>query len=374
MTDPKPTRRWLCPTPGWLVLALLVVECLLWLSERFQWLPFNHHKGWTVLIAVAVVGVVFLAMLLWFIVALVFRWRFQFSLRSLLVLVVVVAIPCSWMAVEMKAAKRQKEAVEAILKMKGDTRYDWEVDVDDFYNPLPNAEPPEPAWLRSVLGNDCCWSVKYVWLGVYSESQKDVVLGSDESQSCIITDEGLENLRVLNQLESLSFSYNQLITDAGLANLEGMIQLRELSLNSTPITDAGLVHLAGLPRLQTLELCGTPITDAGLAHLAGLPQLQTLDLRDTQITDSGLAYLAGLTRLRVLWLDSTQITEAGLAQFARLTRLQCLSLTNTKITDEGLAHLAGLTQLQQLELDHTKVTDDGVKKLQRALPKCKITH
>ena len=31
------------------------MECLLWLSERFQWFPFNAHKGWTVLIAVAVV-------------------------------------------------------------------------------------------------------------------------------------------------------------------------------------------------------------------------------------------------------------------------------------------------------------------------------
>ena len=38
--------------------------------------------------------------------------RFQFSLRSLLVLVVVVAVPCSWLAVEMKKAREQKEAVE----------------------------------------------------------------------------------------------------------------------------------------------------------------------------------------------------------------------------------------------------------------------
>jgi len=46
----------------------------------------------------AFVGVAFLVMLLWFIVALVFRWHFQFGIRSLLVLVVVVAVPCSWLA------------------------------------------------------------------------------------------------------------------------------------------------------------------------------------------------------------------------------------------------------------------------------------
>ena len=56
---------------------------VLFLSERFQWFGFNSHKGWTVLIAVAGVGVVLAFMLLWWLAALVFRWQFQFSIRSL---------------------------------------------------------------------------------------------------------------------------------------------------------------------------------------------------------------------------------------------------------------------------------------------------
>ena len=67
------------------------------------------------LIAVAAVGVVLLGMFLWFGVAVVFRRRFQFSIRSLLILVIVVAVPCSWLAVEMKKARKQHESVEAIL-------------------------------------------------------------------------------------------------------------------------------------------------------------------------------------------------------------------------------------------------------------------
>ena len=105
MTDPTPTRRRFYPTPAWLIFGLLVVEGLLWLSERYRWFWFNEKKGWTVLIAVAVVGVAMLVMLVWFVVSLVFRWRFQFSIRSLLVLTVAVALPCSWLAVEMKAAE-----------------------------------------------------------------------------------------------------------------------------------------------------------------------------------------------------------------------------------------------------------------------------
>jgi hypothetical protein len=51
MSDIQPTPKPRCfrPRPGSLILALLVVEALLWLSERFQWFGFNQHKGWTVL-------------------------------------------------------------------------------------------------------------------------------------------------------------------------------------------------------------------------------------------------------------------------------------------------------------------------------------
>ncbi|MGD0899850.1 MAG: hypothetical protein ABR915_18615 [Thermoguttaceae bacterium] len=41
-------------------------------------------------------------------------------------------------------------------------------------------------------------------------------------------------------------------------------------------------------------------------------------------------------------------------------------------TDAVLEHLKGLAKLQRLYLDGTKVTDEGVKKLQEALPNCKI--
>ena len=104
---------------------LLALEGFLLLSAWFRWFPFDQHKGYAVLITVASVGVAFLLMLLWFLAALVFGWRFQFSILSLLLLVVVVAIPCSWLATEMKAAREQREAVEAIAKAGGSVCYDY---------------------------------------------------------------------------------------------------------------------------------------------------------------------------------------------------------------------------------------------------------
>ena len=79
----KPSIRWFRITPGLIIAASLVTEGSLYLAEWFRWLP----KGWPVLIAIAAISAVILLMLVWFAVALVFHWWFQFSLRSLLVLI-----------------------------------------------------------------------------------------------------------------------------------------------------------------------------------------------------------------------------------------------------------------------------------------------
>ncbi len=115
MDDNLPKRRWFCPTPGWLVVVLLGVEALLFLVERYYWLP----KGWPVLIAIAAVALIMLLVLLWFVIALILRWRFQFSIRSLLALVFVVAVPFSWLAVEMKQANSQPRMVMEIERLGG---------------------------------------------------------------------------------------------------------------------------------------------------------------------------------------------------------------------------------------------------------------
>ena len=149
--------RWLRPTPDRLVLAVLALEGFLVLSERFQWFAFNQHKGWTVLIAVASVGVFFLLMFLWFFAAVLFRLRFQYRLRSLLLLAVVVAIPCSWLAVEREHARKQRGAVEEITRAGGSVTYDYELDPSG--NRIPHATPPYPPWLRKLIGDDMLVSV-----------------------------------------------------------------------------------------------------------------------------------------------------------------------------------------------------------------------
>ena len=402
--DTPEKRRWYRPCPAWLVYGSLAVTGLLFLSDRFGWLTW--HKGHAVLAAVAVVGVVLLAMLLWWLVALVFRRRFQFGIRTLLVLTVAVALPCSWLAEEMKKAREQSQAVRAIEKLSGSADYDGQSGKNRFSS--PNVSTPERTRLQNLLGDDFLHDVVIVDLD-YSKygGEKPVTdaglvhlrgltqLKSLSLGGADVTDAGMANVVGLTQLERLTLSETK-ISDAGLANIAHLAQLDELWLDGTKVTDAGMVHLARLTQLHELWLDNTEITDAGLAHLVGLTQLQVLTLLRTQVTDAGLAHITRLTQLRhlmlafthvtdagldhlkamkqlkFLWLSDTAVTDAGLEKLKPLTALERLGLEDTQVTDAGLETLKGMTRLRRLRLEGTKVTNAGVRKLRQALPNCEI--
>ncbi len=223
--------------------------------------------------AVAAVGLTLLWMLLWFAAALLFRCRFQYGLRSLFLLVVAVAVPCSWLATEIQRAKRQQEVVEAIGEA-GAVEYDYQRDLHD--DPIWGAEPPAPAWLRTLLG-----------------------------------DHFFATLASVN-------STGQAVTDAQLAYLNGATQIKELCLGDTKVTDAGLVRLQGLTQLQRLWLDNTQVTDEGLVHLRGLGRLKVLYLTNTQVTDGGVDHLKGLNQLLYLELTGTKVTEQGVKRLQQV--------------------------------------------------------
>src|SRR5689334_19583107 len=89
------------------------------------------------------------------------KWL-RFSLRTLLLLI---AVLCVWLGIQVNAARRQREAVTAILKAGGTVYYDYQ------FVPLPrplgsprgwgsdkqfdkSQSPPGPAWLRQWVGDE----------------------------------------------------------------------------------------------------------------------------------------------------------------------------------------------------------------------------
>lgn len=235
------------------------------------------------------------------------RW-YQYSLRTLLISVTLFAIACSWFTVKMQQARKQREAVDALLKINCKIYYDFVFDGDWKINP----QPPCLAWLRNLLGIDFFSNVNFVM------SDFDM------------TDADMDYIKSMTKLQKL-WLLDIRVTDAGLESLKELKQLRELIL------------LGGLHS-------GDQITDAGWEHIKGLNQLQSLYLGLSRITDTGLECLKGLSQLQTLYIGNTQATDTGLEHLNGLKHLKSLNLTNTHITDLGMEHIKVLHQLQTLDL------------------------
>ncbi len=303
MTDDRKSP-WYRPTPSWLLFGLLAAEGFLMLSERFEWFAFGKHKGWPVLICLGVVGGVLALALLCLLACVLFRRRFQFTIRSLLVLTFAVAVACSWLAVEMQQARRQRELVEWFHQRLGDRVCLLYVLPSNM--PLAPVPPARPGWLEGLLGEDFVADVVYA------------------SFCCGPAVSGGPN----NPPVPLG--------DAEFMRLRQFTRLRELNLSATGITDADLKHLAGLRRLEDLRLYDNPrITGSGLACLAQMHSLKMLGLSFTSIGDAGLGCLPEIPSLRSLELMRTPITDAGLERLSTLRGLENLDILETRVTEEG---------------------------------------
>lgn len=122
------------------------------------------------------------------------RW-FQFSLRTMLVLMLAFGCGFGWLGMKVKQAREQREAVKAIEKLGGRVGSSG----DMIRTPV--------AWVGTLLGEDLPVNVTGV------DFRKPQVQ---------VTDAGLAHLRGLTKLQSLGLSRAQ-VTDAGVNELRNAV-------------------------------------------------------------------------------------------------------------------------------------------------------
>lgn len=178
-----------------------------------------------------------------------------------------------------------------------------------------------------------------------------------------LTDEGLEKLAPLKNLEAFSFVGTQMRGRA-YAKFEGWTNVTRVSHRGSAIDDEGLRELCGhLPNLESLSLAHAKFTDAGAVELAKLTKLRSLEIGSRNATAGCLSALKSLP-LESLQLGDGLDSSEGIAALPAMTSLKKLSITNgSATTDADLQTLASLQHLESLEFDKLSISEERIPKL-----------
>lgn len=193
------------------------------------------------------------------------RWL-RFGIRSILVLMVLVAIPLAWIA-----NRAHLRAVAAIEAVGGRAGFDYEdISFEDMLQGKV-AVAPGPPLLRSILGEN--FFAKIVSVFLYSTAF-DLPSQSDKEHI----------LSLLSQMHDIK---HMLVENA---------------------TDVDLEHISRVPSISSLIFDGT-FTDAGVAELMVLPNLEEIRLFSDHIGEPSVIALSRYTKLQRLWVYGKGLSE-----------------------------------------------------------------
>jgi internalin A len=428
----KHLKRLFLVTPERVLIALLLVEVFLFLSDRYDWFWFNQYENYTVLVVVAIVAIVLAAIATWAGVSwLISRWKggkpFQFGLQSLLLLVAVVAIVCWWFPSALNDNHLQAQVAAKMDERERCASHDGAPPPIPFRTLLEQLGVkffPEVVGAGGVDDDDCDD------ISHFRNCRTLVFISSDDEfprTGTTVTDQGLARLKSLTQLRSLEIDSPH-ITSLGLRSLSRNAHLETMYLHRAQVDDDAMKVLGNFPNLKGLAInashsydallwaqhrpvrfesadleraklqarlsaeivhwnelgyesgairdWGVPkarsnsVTDEGLVHLSGLHKIEQLSLNGFLINGTGLRHMASAKRLWVLRLNDCPITDEGLAKLQAFPKLAEVDLMNTSITDAGLAHLASHNALNSLSLDGTALEGSGLSHLTN----CALLH
>jgi Leucine Rich Repeat (LRR) protein len=299
------------------------------------------------------------------------RRGFSFSLRSLLIAVLVLGVFCGWVGNFLIRARRQQAVLATIREMGGDIDG---LNLRRNFTQFPGEYAPGPRFLRSLFGDAAFVDIEHVSFpqDATDEQLAKLVglphLKDVDVQGPAITDVGLKYLTKLPALRRLSVG-KPTITANGIGQLREAPALRELWLWGPTITDETIESLGELSTLTGLMLARCKVTSNGLAPVARLTGLEFLMIHDvSDIDDTAMQYVGSLRNLKHLMLVEVGIGDEGFEQIEQLRGLEELDVFFCQITDSGLQHVAPLKNLTRLALRSPTIGDAGIAEI-RTLPR-----
>ncbi|WP_425397741.1 leucine-rich repeat domain-containing protein [Aeoliella sp.] len=173
----------------------------------------------------------------------------------------------------------------------------------------------------------------------------------------------------LNFTNHLSFSNRhteegqRIQGDVDLIGLSTFRDLEELQLSQADLGDESLQAITSLKKLRRLSLIDCRLPENSVRELAKLPNLRSLQLRYCSVTDEALAGLERMTELRELNLSENPFSDASAERLTNLEKLTTLNLAGVKVSGATMEKLSSLPKLQSLDLQRTEVDLDVLQPL-----------
>jgi hypothetical protein len=152
------------------------------------------------------------------------------------------------------------------------------------------------------------------------------------------------------------------------------ITLRVVSYRNAPRGNRFSYERDESGRLRRIREFEIGLDDEDMLWINRFHHLRFLMLSWNRVTDNGLIQLDNLPHLETLWLSHTPVTDAGLTVLSHFPQLRELDLEETEVSDGAIEVLTGCREVRKLKLIGTDITPEGIKRLQQALPNCKIEH
>ena len=182
------------------------------------------------------------------------RW-YQFSLRTLIIVVTLACVVMGVLVVPVHRARQQRATIETLRELG------WVVTC----HPTPSGH----AWQRKLFGDETF-------------------------------------------IDAVAVDSPPGASDDAVALLGRMPRLERVFVSGEEVTDAGVRHLASLRNLKTVCLSGTNVGDEGVKRFGSLEELEQLYLTHTQVTDQGLRQLESTLPGCKVWRLKEQTNSIGM--------------------------------------------------------------
>jgi hypothetical protein len=202
------------------------------------------------------------------------RW-FQFRLRTLLIVVAVVAVPLAWIAKERRQSVNERQIFAQLLSQdqSADAVFAGSYDLWNDYT-LGRSQGYLRDVARMALGERV--------LAFWTPDSNDLSLVA-EFTNLQKLEARSKKLRYLTPLIGQTKLLDLYLSDTGvddLSPLSGLLNLRWLFFEKTEVSD--LTPIAGLKQLTALRIDGTRVRD--LSPLYGLSNLQLVSLHNSIVS------------------------------------------------------------------------------------------